>query len=180
VTVPLPDNWSYDASGSIDFFVDNNLISSIRSFTDYSIADFLSKYGKPSEIWIVYREDELLAPHYLFYIALNYPEDGFMVLYFKEVLHDDKYHLCPYRIFESEKLTDGLGKIHIIDHPVFSISLWNPLDKRSFTEIISKHYPSLAKFEIFKPLNEITNFDINQFMDIYESSNSQTCIEIKQ
>jgi hypothetical protein len=178
VSFPLPDNWSYDSSGSIDFFVQDGIVTSIVGLTEYSIADFLSKYGQPSEIWVVYHEDDMLAPHYRFVIALGYMEKGFLVIYGQDVTHDDRRHICPYRRFEPEELTDGHGIIHTIDHPTFPVSFWNPSDIKTFEQILSDHYPSLAEFEIFKPLEEITDLTINEFVHIYSDPETRTCVQI--
>jgi hypothetical protein len=178
VTLPLPDNWSSSSEGSAKFYVRNGIVSSINAFTYFSIADMLSKYGQPNEIWVEYHEDELLAPHYSFYISLGYLDKGFVVNYFRQVLHDDKNHICPYRDLEPEILTDGFGKVHTIDHHISPISVWNPLEQKTFTEIIAEHHPSWNEFYVFRPLNEITNLDVNQFVDIYKDSNTHTCIEV--
>jgi hypothetical protein len=54
------------------------------------------------------------------------------------------------------------------------------MDKKSFAQIIAEHYPSWNEFYVFKPLKEITNLDVNQFVDIYIKPNTRTCIEIKE
>lgn len=180
VTFPMPDDWSYASEISVNFYERDNVVSSIRAFTNYSIAEILSKYGEPNEIWIEYHEDELFAPHYSFHISLGYFDKGFMISYFRQVLHDDKKNICPYRDFEPEILTDGFGKVYKVEHHSSALNVWNPLEKKTFIDIMDEHNPSFSEFYVFKPLEEITNLDLNEFVNIYKDPNTRTCIAVVQ
>lgn len=174
VSFPLPDNWSYTSKGGAEFYVKDGIVESIQTFTDIPLTDFISEYGMPDEIWISYHPYDLAG--YYYFVVLYYPSEGFALLFGKEVFENDGNAICPYRSFETETLTDGYGKVHVIDHPTIGINLWNPEYQKPFHEILSQ----MAGTEEFKSLDEITNVTVQEFSAIISDINNRTCIDIKK
>lgn len=159
VDIPVPAEISqYDFLRQY-FIVHNGIVTNIRpELPDrmlwINISQILSMYGDPSEIWIdtygtSYGE---IDP---FRLVLFYPEKGFLVRYFDDADFINNYVVGCFGGY--------FGAIHI----------WAPELGLTFNEALNVNYSP----QYYKPLEEVTELDIETFYQAHLDPNTEICIE---
>lgn len=148
-----------------DYLVEDGRVQIIRmgapSKDFFSIPTVLSRFGKPSEIWI-YAATSSPNNTQPIYMVLFYSEQGIMVRYFEN----------------PQRPGDPLqGCFHLSeDLPI--IWLWSPEEAETFMDF-AKRAPGfgLDFEESFRPISEVTDLTVETFYDNFKDSNNTTCLE---
>jgi hypothetical protein len=176
IRYPLPDNWAYSSEGYIEFLLDDNLIQSIETPNDLSISKILTRYGLPGEVWISHTQ----FLQYTYYIvSFFYPDQGILALYAIELFNLDIDQICPYRFSETLKLIDGYNKLHIIDHRIYPVILWDPRNKKTFQEVINMWFSDKFYNGPYRTINQATELTGEQFYETYRDPSAKQCMKVK-
>ncbi len=125
----------------------------------FTISEILNTFDRPTEVWI----DTIgvtFGDYFPFRITLFYPEKGILVRYFDDAgFSDDHLTGCP---------QDHSGKL----------TLWATELNLTFAEALNGTR-GLGTFgeQYNKPLEEVTEMDVEAFYQTYLDPDTETCIE---
>jgi hypothetical protein len=161
VTVPVPEDLSEISLLEHTFIVEDGIIVEIKPEGPWGtrkvdiVSEILSTYGRPTEVWLDTLGENYGDNYFPFRVALFYPEQGLLVRYFDEAELTDGYVTgCPQE-----------------DSATFV--LWSPKRNLTFLETLSRQ----QGVQYYKPLEEVTEMDIETFYQIYLDPDTEICIE---
>ncbi len=161
VDIPVPEY--IDETGNLrhQFVVRDGIIVKIRLDGPWgttkinTVSEILNNYGLPTEIWLNTWGYTFGNNYYPFSVALFYPELGILVRYSDE----------------HAKLVDG----YVTGCPQNNsgtLWLWAPERELTFIESLGKQ-----RGQHHKPLEEVSEMDIETFYQTYLDPDTETCIE---
>jgi hypothetical protein len=132
----------------------------------YSLHNILFQHGLPAKVLIAAFPQELDNPFPWrpFVILLVYEKEGFMAQYvMKKESVNDQYQGCP-----SKSLV--------------SLTSWSSKDKEAWIEAVNRfsssgHGINSENIGYFRPLDQATSLTLDQFYEIYKTSNNQMCLQ---
>lgn len=136
---------------------------------NYLMHQILSDYGAPSKIYLLPFPENPNAPAGyppIFSIVLFYPEKGFFAEYlFPRKEDGSKYSACP----------QDIGHISIIG--------WEP-DQEVSIHDVAKYSSGVGIHEVnvgdFKPLEEVTDLTVDDFVKIFSDPKGEDCLDTSQ
>jgi hypothetical protein len=147
-----------------DHIITNNPIYYMY-MNNYTLSEILTNYGKPGEVIVTSVYDSLGGSIADYEIVLYYPGEGIMVSYRGLRIETDvSYRLCPKESFVRLWLRSQNNEMTIHDLYLY--------DLLEFNKPVLEWY-----FNSFKPLNEATGIDIEEFYNTFLDRNSQACLE---
>ncbi len=161
VDIPVPEY--LDETGNLrhQFVVRDGIIVKIRLDGPWgttkidTVSEILHNYGSPTEIWLETWGYTFGNNYYPFSVALFYPELGILVRYSDE----------------DAKLVDG----YVTGCPQNdsgTLWLWVPEHELTFIESLGKQ-----QGQHYKPLEEVSEMDVEIFYQTYLDPDTETCIE---
>lgn len=167
VTVRFPEKaYKYPVIGGT-FFIENEIIESMRIQVDLPLHALFTKYGAPDKIYIKARGYILAHDVGWFTLILFYESQGILAVYNGITNKGPIVGICPVNITE----------------PPSPWYLWNPVNPKSFAEIakimlLISNYPP-PSIDDYPSIEELTKIDILTFYKTYkESRNAIVCLEV--
>lgn len=133
-------------------------------FVYYRIDQILTKYGKPSEVWVGawFLEPRSDFEDEPFTISMYYPERGFLIEYKGYVVNEstEKWSLCPWQV-------------HIY------LTSWNPAEMPTLKQLGMGNADTWLphNLDYFKPVQEASGISLDEFYELFKDSSAQACIE---
>jgi hypothetical protein len=158
VTVPVPEDLSEISLLKHTFIVEGGIIVEIKPEGPWgarkvdTVSEILSTYGRPPEVWLE-TWGYTFGSYYPFAVALSYPEQGILVIY-----------------FDQGKLKDGYV-IGCLQERSGKLTLWSPKQEITFIESLGQQQD-----QYYKPLQEATEMDVEAFYQTYLDPDTETCI----
>jgi len=171
------ESWAFSIITKNDV-VEGITVSStyIKQTSIPTISNMLSIFGKPEELWIA------VMPYMSGYdvdtayeIALFYPTKGILIMgsgiahILAEMERGVKVSICPHQIIET---------IDMVRHYPFTIHLWSPENKMSFTELNDLHLLGHPLYSLFNTFESSITSD--EFYETYVNPSATQCFELTQ
>lgn len=135
----------------------------VRRQPDYQIEPLLQRLGQPSEIWM-WTIPDVYEGSLPVSFRLYYPEQGVLVAYaVGGVRVDDTVQVC----------FDGLGSVIL---GLWDPSIWDPAGTKGFVERANET-SELGLDRDFYPIEEVSNWDVEQFYTILTDPTHSECLE---
>ena len=134
----------------------------LKSHPDYQIASILERLGQPSEVWMWTIPDTIegILPADF---RLYFPEQGALVGYRTNAVKiADAVNVC----------FDGRGGATML---LWDTAVWNPNSTKGFIERTDES--SELTLEGHQPIEEVSNWDVEQFYTILTDPTRSECLE---
>jgi hypothetical protein len=131
-----------------------------RGVPIYRLSNFLSTYGKPSEIQISTFSNPNPPDYLPFLITLFYPDQGIYAGFGPE---------------ETE-IKNGMVRGCKLDNSAAMFGLWSPDQTMNFQQAANE-FREGPEYITYSPLEITTNMDVNTFYETFRKPNSPVCIE---
>ncbi len=131
-------------------------------YSDYQLEPIFEKLGQPSEVWLWTIPDpyEGILP---VYILLYFPEQGVLFGYATEAISvGDNVKIC----------LDEPGEGIIL---LWNPAIWNPNGDKGFVERANES--SELTLENHRPINEVSNWSVEQFYTVFSNPVHSECLE---
>jgi hypothetical protein len=161
VYIPVPEELYPSTRLIYEYSVHNGIIQMIQAmfpldhYEAYTLPSILSTYGQPEEVWVrtFDRPRERTLP---FYVALFYPQQGFMIRY-----RDNAERAC----FHPEQHRPLLWS-------------WSPERNRTFMETAAEAVDfGLDEEKEYLPLEEATGMTVETIYQIFQSAQNDICLQ---
>ena len=140
--------------------VENGVVQSINVDMYYPLADILSTYGQPDEVWVYVHAFTIMGYQPYFVITLFYSKQGILAVYEGSAYPQKIVQVCPYKIRDQRRWY-----------------LWNPEYKLNF-----KGAGNILSLEVkkFRLLEEAAGIDVKNFYETYQDPlNSLHCFSVE-
>jgi hypothetical protein len=135
--------------------------------SSFTVTNILRTYGPPQQIWVMPFPDDPeypTPPLYTFNFILVYPDDGFLVEYRTERTQQDDYYVgCPTKAYS------------------LAISAWDPKSPITLMEAVqgfsSVNGASIYNINRFRPIDDVTSFNIANFYSTFVAPDSDECVQ---
>ena len=149
-----------------EYRVNNGIIEMIEVmfardyYEAYLLPQILNAYGPPEEVWVrtFDRSRDMTLP---FYLALFYPQHGFMIRYYDDA--------------ELEGASVG-ACFHQEERPLLWI--WSPQQQMTFMEAAANAVNfGLDEDKEYRPLEEVTSLNVETFSNLFSRPDNLDCLD---
>ena len=160
VDIPVPEDLSEIGFLRHTFIIKDGIIVEIKLESPWgdrkinTISEILTAHGRPTEIWVDTWGYTFGNDYYPFRVVLFYSHQGILVKFFDEAELTNDYLIgCP---------QNHSGKL----------ILWSLELGLTFSEALGRQQGP----QYYKPLEEVTEMDVETFYQTYLDPNTETCI----